>query len=43
MKCVICGLDEHRDADGMVSRCPDVEEYERIPAHVYLRELGRDC
>lgn len=41
MTCVICGGEQHRDEEGYICRCPDAQAMERIPAHVYLRELGR--
>lgn len=36
--CVMCGGQEHRDADGMVERCPEVRVTTIEP--VFLRQLG---
>lgn len=42
MRCVICGGEEHRDADGMVERCEYVREWFDRPLDyaAALRDLG---
>ena len=42
MRCVICGAEEHRDADGMVERCPEVRDWFEKPMaySTMLRDLG---